>query len=959
MAVNREKLLPSSKGGAIVKAGFGNISKSFFVGKKTENVGKNATLSQSQQYNDQSIAIIQKSLIDIESLLKSVLTEDKSVETTRRLRREREDVEKRETKLETPKEKKKFNLPKVSLPGMSFLDRIKRFLFFTALGWLFTTFQEQLPRLVGIIKIITPIYGFVENTFKFILESVVSFIDRGYETYDKIRNLVKTIGGEKAQEQFDNLSSKLNEYINYVLIGGMALSGAIAAFTNNVKNYRPPKPSGPGGGSGGPASSRPQRGLVSRVVRPAKAAAIRTSRSVIGKQATRQLLRLVKGPLSRLPILGGLVEFGLSWALGDPPGKAAFRGVGTLLLGTVGSLIMPGFGTFAGGFLGAELAGKLYEVLFENKKPQEKPIQQQRSGGRIRGYAKGGEILGDPGRTITVQRNRKKSAYVQTTLPGKDVGGQKEIKKLYPNPRGGAFFETLLSMEDWNKQGGAGTYADYLREYNKRRKKPDAYIALTGVANILKDIPFGIGALMGSAVDVALGQRLSEATYDSINSGLQSLFDTISYASNAISSKVSQGVLGVQKEISTMQYGGTVKQIPRTSGIVVKEIDPIQVIAKGIKQKVQQALNLVKKEISVADEDNKVKKPGETGPSAPPSRGPGGGGGGGATPDGSNGKLPESSLKSVGPGGCTGGCRLWTPAANSYLKMKEAAAKEKIYFKLESAYRSYDHQAELYEDYINGRGNFASPPGQSDHGWGKAIDLYPDSAQNWVRKNGRNYGWVWPPETGEPWHFVYVGGGRLEPQKPQQTPSGQPQQQTPPGQPTKAKKTYNGLTSFYGVSGNEPELKGTYYERYPDRFGYDPGKRTTASGQPFIPSALTAAHKTLPFGTKLRVTNPNNGKSVIVTVNDRGPFSGNRVLDLSYGAAKAIGMIGSGEINAKIEELKGGGLIQSQKNSYIPKQSPNKNLSSLQSYPTYSKQKTSIVIQPVIVRQKVPMPVPI
>ena len=65
----------------------------------------------------------------------------------------------------------------------------------------------------------------------------------------------------------------------------------------------------------------------------------------------------------------------------------------------------------------------------------------------------------------------------------------------------------------------------------------------------------------------------------------------------------------------------------------------------------------------------------------------------------------------------------------------------------------------------------------------------------------------------------------------------------------------------------------------------------TASGEKFNPHGLTAAHRTLPFGTCLVVGNPHNGKSVKVRVNDRGPFVKNRVLDLAAGAARAIGMV--------------------------------------------------------------------
>jgi rare lipoprotein A len=79
--------------------------------------------------------------------------------------------------------------------------------------------------------------------------------------------------------------------------------------------------------------------------------------------------------------------------------------------------------------------------------------------------------------------------------------------------------------------------------------------------------------------------------------------------------------------------------------------------------------------------------------------------------------------------------------------------------------------------------------------------------------------------------------------------------------------------------------------------------RQTASGEKFDMYAMTCAHKTLQFGTKLRVTNPDNNKSVIVIVNDRGPFIRGRDLDLSYGAAKKIGILKKGVGRVKIEHI--------------------------------------------------------
>lgn len=82
--------------------------------------------------------------------------------------------------------------------------------------------------------------------------------------------------------------------------------------------------------------------------------------------------------------------------------------------------------------------------------------------------------------------------------------------------------------------------------------------------------------------------------------------------------------------------------------------------------------------------------------------------------------------------------------------------------------------------------------------------------------------------------------------------------------------------------------------------------RKTASGEVFNQYDLTAAHKTLPFGTICRVTNLDNGKSVIVKINDRGPFIQGRILDLSYKAAQVVDGIISGVIDVKIEILKYG-----------------------------------------------------
>lgn len=83
-------------------------------------------------------------------------------------------------------------------------------------------------------------------------------------------------------------------------------------------------------------------------------------------------------------------------------------------------------------------------------------------------------------------------------------------------------------------------------------------------------------------------------------------------------------------------------------------------------------------------------------------------------------------------------------------------------------------------------------------------------------------------------------------------------------------------------------------------YGYELAGRPTASGEIFDPEGLTAAHPSLPIGTVVKVTNVRNGKSVVVRINDRGPFTAGRIIDLSRGAAGIIGMIRAGTASVKL-----------------------------------------------------------
>jgi len=115
------------------------------------------------------------------------------------------------------------------------------------------------------------------------------------------------------------------------------------------------------------------------------------------------------------------------------------------------------------------------------------------------------------------------------------------------------------------------------------------------------------------------------------------------------------------------------------------------------------------------------------------------------------------------------------------------------------------------------------------------------------------------------------------------------------------------LNSVTGKPNNWPEVAvGAIRQKLSGMASwYGPGfhGNPSASGERFNQNAMTAAHRTLPFGTQVVVTNINNGQSVVVRINDRGPFSGDRVIDLSAGAARILGLIQSGVAPVRLDVL--------------------------------------------------------
>ena len=130
----------------------------------------------------------------------------------------------------------------------------------------------------------------------------------------------------------------------------------------------------------------------------------------------------------------------------------------------------------------------------------------------------------------------------------------------------------------------------------------------------------------------------------------------------------------------------------------------------------------------------------------------------------------------------------------------------------------------------------------------------------------------------------------------------------------KSESGYNEVKGKYSESdtfSDETDSEADVSEKFDQKgvaswYGREFHGKTTASGEKFDMNDMTAAHKTLPFGTIVEVKNLDNGRAVRLKINDRGPYRGNRIIDLSFGGAKEIGMVKTGEANVGIKVLRMG-----------------------------------------------------
>lgn len=461
MAINTSKLLPAAKktSSAIIKA------DKFLAPKK---IDKNDTSI--IKYTGERKRIfysINEKVIDVNKLLGGLAIQSKNENAAQKKQLEDDKREKKEEKLEEPKEtKSRGNLRLPSLPGKGLLSRIGDFIMKTFAGFILYRLIDYGPQILNFLKIATPAFDFVIDIGGKLLNGLVTFVDWGYKAVDATKGFIKNIAGEDGAKNFDKLAGGLTTFMNYAVIAGMLAADSAMSDGGFGRGGIRKRGFDRGGRKvAGPAQKRyfkrygkerflkrfgkenlknvgkdASRGALTKLGRNALV-------GTLGKGGTKALLRLAKPLLRNIPIIGGLTEFALSWALGDPVGKAAFRGVGSLLVGAVGTAIGGPIGAAIGGFVGGEIGGKLYEMFFENKKPSPTNKAPKKAGGGV--VTRGGKLTTRPAKRSVKKTKLKRSISItpQKIKPGKDVGGEKKLEKIYTN-------DDIKLIEEQNKKLG-------------------------------------------------------------------------------------------------------------------------------------------------------------------------------------------------------------------------------------------------------------------------------------------------------------------------------------------------------------------------------------------------------------------------------------------------------------------------------------------------------------------------
>ena len=499
------------------------------------------------------VLIIKKQVIKIKDLISTNTVLKAQEEERKRKAKEQKRFAEKEEGLEKPKEGGAGKIKLPAAPKLSFLDRIKKFLFNILLGFIVYRLIPHIPKLMGVAKLAGQALDSITDWGGKLLNGLVTFVDWGYKAYDNTKAFLKGLGGENFTKVFDGFIGAMDKVIEASIIAAIAF-GELS-----------------GGDGGGPDTKKPssqvgKRGL-SRV-------GTRLALKTFGRGGSKVVLKFVRPFLKRLPIIGALIDFGLSVALGENPGRAAFKAIGAGLLGSIGAAVgaIGGPASIAGGILGGLagdwIGGALYDLFFGKKEPQKQKIQGRAQGGAI---TRGGKFVGGPTKREVKRDVAKRQVSITPSKlkPGSSVGGDKEIQKVFPKS---------------DKKDTVSPLGYTEKFYEKST-----------------DIPF-FGPIFGVATKILLGDKPSSLDYDNIGKGLNS------WMNNTFSSEV-------LRTGGAFAGGGEVN-----AEMFMRGEDLTKVIAKSVEEsistKLDDTINDLMREMMLKPSSRPAGVPGPTDPGA-------------------------------------------------------------------------------------------------------------------------------------------------------------------------------------------------------------------------------------------------------------------------------------------------------------------------------------------------------
>jgi len=470
MAISPQKLLPQSGETGI------RLSSSIV---KTSNLGiaKAKPLDLKDQTLNESggkLVTIYDSLININQILNKRNKDSKEQVSEKKLEEDKREKKQEEDKLELKSGKKKIDLPKIQNPAASFFDRLKNALVLLFVGWLVNRFFDYIPK---ILEGVSNFMKTLEDIRKFLKPATDALGSALYNVTLAGTKMLGAITGAQIDKNEKDLAVAINELdkkfsIVNALMAGIIIGDIFSAVADGLDLFERPGRGGPGGASGrsggysydpkralirqkygdafarlydleiakGLNSEQARRNVLSRYVDKGRITPQRMTgslggtdtgsklfgrgfRRAPGRLATRVLgrggLRMAGKVFGRIPIIGGLIDFIINLAMGEPVGRAAAKAVGSTVGAALGTLIpIPFAGTILGGFLGDLLGGAVYDMLAPKdtqRKPQTKkgPIQRTE---KPKGYFFGGLVSGVKnlfsGRSVTAT---KPSTYKGTS----------------------------------------------------------------------------------------------------------------------------------------------------------------------------------------------------------------------------------------------------------------------------------------------------------------------------------------------------------------------------------------------------------------------------------------------------------------------------------------------------------------------------------------------------------------